>query len=944
MALWDAGRAAGAGMGNRRGGRVRRRQLSHVVLLPFAAAAMCCLHSRYSGTTVSAFLTPGTPPGHDAGRLAPRARARTCSVGVRQRVAVARPHRAEVLARAKKKKGPSGLVDLDALEAAEAMLGEEPVVAPVSKKALKGAAKKEAKANGAPQGGVKGARAAALAAIEALDLDDEGELMGPGGIAPQEPVLAAEEKIAVEANPMPGAAIGDGDGDEGDDREVVAAVGSGPKGARAAALAALDALDSFADEPDLDDVLGGKKKKKKDKKAKKGKKDKGDIDDEEQSPVAEDPDHNTLIAPDPEEADKEEEDDSLTDEAAETLEQKMRKSRPPPRVRISETSQPGFVNMRLEGVAVTFKNQEVLTDASWEVKTGERVGLVGPNGGGKTTQMRILAGEIEPTTGEVTKSSKDLRIAFLKQEFVDELDFGRSLKDEFRSVFKEEADIVSQLRLAEEKLADPAVQADEDAMQAVLNEMGDLQETAERMKVYGLDSKIEKVMDTMGFSPSEGDALVSSFSGGWRMRIGLGKILLQDPNILLLDEPTNHLDLESVEWLEEFLQTQSLPMVIVSHDREFLDRVCNKIVDTEFGFTTTYDGNYSRFLKLKKARYETWESAYEAQQKKVREEKAWINKFKNKGSFGPQIKSREKAIEKMTTGPDAVKKPPHPGKPFVFRFPPAPRASMEMISVEGVSHGYPGNPLMDHVNLLVETGQRIAFLGPNGAGKSTLLRLIVGEEEPASGEARLGPGVVLNVFRQNQADSLDMDKTVLQTLEDASSEHSYNELRKLLGQFMFKGDTVHKKIGQLSGGEKARVALCTFMLRPANLLVLDEPTNHLDVGAKEILEEALQHYDGAVVVVSHDRYFISQVANTICAIEDRELKRYEGDYKYYLDNSNELLDKVEARYVEGVQGIQSAKTVDLEEVVVEKKKKNFGGKGGPSGRSDKGIKNAKRMN
>eukprot|EP00611_Tribonema_gayanum_P020022 TRINITY_DN3582_c0_g1_i1.p2 TRINITY_DN3582_c0_g1~~TRINITY_DN3582_c0_g1_i1.p2 ORF type:complete len:315 (-),score=163.21 TRINITY_DN3582_c0_g1_i1:266-1210(-) len=312
------------------------------------------------------------------------------------------------------------------------------------------------------------------------------------------------------------------------------------------------------------------------------------------------------------------------------------------------------------------------------------------------------------------------------------------------------------------------------------------------------------------------------------------------------------------------------------------------------------------------------------------------------GSFGSQIKSREKAIERMLTGSDAIKKPPRPGKPFVFRFPPAPRASAEVLSMEGVTHGYGPKPLFEHANLLVERGQRIAFLGPNGVGKSTFLRLAMGLEQPAGGgSARFGPSVLANYFQQNQADALDLDKTVLEVVEDASSGQSYNELRKLLGQFLFKGDAVQKKIRQLSGGEKARVALCTFMLRPANLLVLDEPTNHLDIPAKEMLEEALQHFDGAVLVVSHDRYFVSQVANTICVLEEGQLKRYEGDYRYYMEQNEQLLGKVESRYVEGVNGIQSAKVVDLTEIT--KDKRNFGGKGGPSGDKTKGVKNAKRM-
>jgi len=674
--------------------------------------------------------------------------------------------------------------------------------------------------------------------------------------------------------------------------------------------------------------LGPKKKeKKKDKTNKKGKK-MGVVEKEQAKSKQE---TNQM---EENESDAEEEDPTL-----ETLEEKVRRTRPPPRVRISESTQPGYVSMRMEGVGVTFRNQEVLSDATWEVKTGDRIGLVGPNGGGKTTQLKILTGELEPTTGEVILSSKSIRVSFLKQEFTDELVMERKLKDEMRSVFKDELSVLTQLEDAESDISRKDTQEDSDKMEEVINRLSSLQEKADNLKAFDIDTKVDKVLALMGFAPSDSEELVSSFSGGWKMRIGMAKILLKDPNILLLDEPTNHLDLESVEWLETFLQTQNLPMVMVSHDREFLDRVCNKIVDTDGGVSTMYEGNYSRFLKLRKARYEAMQSAYDTMQKKIAEDRAWITKFKDKGSFGSQIKSREKSIEKRLNAPDAPKRPPHSGKPFVFRFPPAPRSTQEVLNMENVSHGY-GTPLFQNLDLLVERMHRIAFLGPNGAGKSTLLRLIMGYEKPCfSGSGSLGPSVIANYFQQNQADSLDLDMTVLEVVETASSGQSYNEIRKLLGQFLFKGDSVKKKIRNLSGGEKARVSLCTFMLRPANLLVLDEPTNHLDIPAKEMLEEALRHFDGAVLLVSHDRYFVSQVANTICVLEGKQLVRYEGDYRYYMEQNENLKEKVQSRYVDGVRGIENAKFVDFSEV---KEKKNFGGKGGPSGDKTKGIKNAKR--
>jgi ATPase subunit of ABC transporter with duplicated ATPase domains len=679
----------------------------------------------------------------------------------------------------------------------------------------------------------------------------------------------------------------------------------------------------------------------------------------------------------------EEEDEEATDGTTRmTLEDRVRRERPPPRIRVMESSQPGYTSLRLENVGITFRNQEVLRDVTWGVQTGDRVGLVGANGAGtfvlrvrhrermtgrlvekslgrfllhvffcttatgKTTQIRILAGELEPTTGDVVKSSKDLRVAVLRQEFVDELVPERTLQEEFMSVFAEENQILQDLKAAENELETISPE-DADKMQEVLDRMQELQNKAENKEVYALESRVKKVMDLMGFTDDEGDDLVASFSGGWKMRIGLGKVLLKDPNVLLLDEPTNHLDLDSVEWMEAFLKQQNIPMVIVSHDREFLDQVCTKIVDAEGGICTEYDGNYSRFLQLKKARMDAWHAAYNAQEKKIREEKQWINKFKVKQ---PQaVKQRQAKLEKFMKSDEYVKKPPFAGKPFRFRFPDAPRLSPEVAKIKHMSHAYRNeqsqNRLFDDVDLFIEKGDRIAVVGPNGSGKSTLLRLLVGKERPDEGSAELvGQNVVMNYFEQNQADALDLSKTVLETIQAASTGHSYNELRALLGQFLFKGDSVDKKVANLSGGEKARLSLCCMMLTPANFLILDEPTNHLDIPAKEMLEEALQHFAGSVMIVSHDRYFISRVATTIVAIEDRKLVKYQGDYKFYMEKSKHMKEKIEARYVPGVARIESAPVIDLEELVAPTNKKNFGGAKNANlvSRKDKGIKNAKR--
>jgi ATPase subunit of ABC transporter with duplicated ATPase domains len=608
-------------------------------------------------------------------------------------------------------------------------------------------------------------------------------------------------------------------------------------------------------------------------------------------------------------------------------------------------NQPAFVSCKLQDVMLNFGSQQVLKNASWEVKTGDRVGLVGANGGGKSSQLKMLIGDIEASAGEIVKQPSSLKLAFLRQEFYDELDLDRTLKEELMSVFTEETKLMEELAEVEKEIE--TTMDDVDKMQEVIERVTDLQVKAEKMGVSLLDSKVEKCIDMMGFAVEDSGLPVSAFSGGWKMRIGLGKILLQEPNILLLDEPTNHLDLETVGWLENFLKEQSIPMVIVSHDREFLNQVATKIVDCENGETTTWEGNYEMFMKQKAQAKEKQQKAYEAQQKKLREAKQFINQNKMTPSKASQVSRKQKVVDEMSANP--VKRPWDGGKPFVFRFPLAPKLNEEVSNLSHMTHGYGDNHLFNDVTFRIQPGERIAFLGPNGAGKSTLLRLVLGFEKPLEGKAGLfHRSVIANYFEQNQADALDLTKTVLQSVEEAADmDMLSNDLRALLGKFLFKGDAVHKKVESLSGGEKARLSLCLMMLRPANVIVLDEPTNHLDIPAKEMLEEALQHFDGTVLIVSHDRYFVSQTATTIVDIQDQKLVRYEGDYRYYLEKHKDVEEKVSTRYIAGSAGIQSARVIDQESMQKQKQKqkmsKHLSQKGNlSSGKKGKGVKNAKR--
>ncbi|MCT7954606.1 ABC-F family ATP-binding cassette domain-containing protein [Laspinema palackyanum] len=529
--------------------------------------------------------------------------------------------------------------------------------------------------------------------------------------------------------------------------------------------------------------------------------------------------------------------------------------------------------LRLEHISKIYPTGEVLKDINWEVKPGDRIGLVGVNGAGKSTQLKIVAGEIEPTAGEIIRPS-NLHIAYLTQEF--EVDPTRTVREEFWTVFTEANQVQHDLLDVQHAMES----ASEAELDKLIHKLDKLHRKFDALDGYTLEAQIEKILPEMGFVAEDGDRLVSAFSGGWQMRMSLGKILLQSPDLLLLDEPTNHLDLETIEWLETYLKGLITPMVIVSHDREFLDRLCTQIVETERGVSTTYLGNYSSYLEQKAFNREAQLSAYERQQKEIEKQQVFVERFRASATRSTQAKSREKQLDKI----ERIEAPEGTLKTLRFQFPPAPRSGREVVDIKNLVHTYDDKILFLGTDLFVERGDRIAFLGPNGCGKSTLLRMIMGMEKANEGSIQLGQhNVIPGYFEQNQAEALELTKSVMDTIHDEVPEWKNEEVRTLLGRFLFSGDTVFKPVEALSGGEKARLALAKMLLRPANLLLLDEPTNHLDIPAKEMLEEALQNYDGTVIIVSHDRYFISKVANKIVEIRDGEFRPYLGDYHYYLD-------------------------------------------------------------
>ena len=537
--------------------------------------------------------------------------------------------------------------------------------------------------------------------------------------------------------------------------------------------------------------------------------------------------------------------------------------------------------LRLEQVSKIYPTGEVLRNVTWEVKPGDRIGLVGVNGAGKSTQMRLIAGFEEPSSGQVVRQGSP-RIAYLQQEF--DVDLERSVREELFQAFGEAATVLNRQREVEEEMGSEKAAADPAHLDELIHELGRLQSRFEGLHGYELDARIDKLLPTIGFSSTGAERPVKDYSGGWQMRIALGKILLQDPDLLLLDEPTNHLDVETIQWLEGYLLEQNAALVVISHDRTFLDRVCNQIVSTERGISRSYLGNYTAHLELKQLEQQSTQAAFERQQKEIASQQAYIDRFRASATRSTQAKSREKQLDKV----ELVEAPVESVSGPSFRFPAAPRSGAQVAIFENLTHSYGEKILFLEAELEVERGDRVAFVGPNGAGKSTLLRLVMGAESPDEGSAKLGDhNVVASYFEQNQAEALDLNKTVIDTMYEAVPDWTQTQVRSLLGSFCLSNDSVFKDVGKLSGGEKARLALALMLLSPCNLLVLDEPTNHLDIPAKQMLEDALMAYEGAALLVSHDRYFISRVANKIVELRDGELVLYRGNYNYYLEKKQE---------------------------------------------------------
>lgn len=507
-------------------------------------------------------------------------------------------------------------------------------------------------------------------------------------------------------------------------------------------------------------------------------------------------------------------------------------------------------------------------EANWHIKPGDKAGLIGANGTGKSTLLKLIVGDYAPTSGTISMA-KDLKIGYLNQDLLS-YHSDKSILHVAMEAFERQNQLHAEIENLLQKL-------ETDYSDDILNKLSDKQSEFEALDGYSIEFRAHEILAGLGFSEHEQERPLATFSGGWRMRVMLARILLQAPDILLLDEPTNHMDLPSIKWLETYLQAFEGSIVIVSHDRYFLDRIINRTVESRKGKLTLYAGNYSFYLEEKALREELQGNQFKNQQAKIKQEERLIERFRAKASKAKMVQSRIKALDRMERIDDVDDDNPEVNFQFKFSKP----SGRHVVTLENISKSYPNLDILTNTNGLIEKGDKIALIGANGKGKSTLLRIVADADKEFEGKSIKGHNVSQTFFAQHQLEALHLENSIIQEMINFAPKHTETELRSILGCFLFSGDDAFKKIKVLSGGEKSRVALAKALTADANFLVLDEPTNHLDMASVNILIQALQQYEGTFIVVSHDRYFLDNVANKIWFIEDEQIKEYPGTYEEY---------------------------------------------------------------
>ncbi|MFD0835266.1 ABC-F family ATP-binding cassette domain-containing protein [Mariniflexile aquimaris] len=545
--------------------------------------------------------------------------------------------------------------------------------------------------------------------------------------------------------------------------------------------------------------------------------------------------------------------------------------------------------MNIHNLSISFQGEYLFEDITFKLGNGDRIGLIGKNGAGKSTMLKILSREMEPDTGQIA-TDKELKIGFLKQD----IDFvlGRTVLDEAYEAFSEIKQLEAKIEHVNTQMAE-RTDYESDGYHQLMVDVNELQHQYEILGGYNYQGDTEKILQGLGFKRQDFKKLTDTFSGGWRMRIELAKLLLQNNDILLLDEPTNHLDIESIIWLEGFLKNYAGAVVIVSHDKMFLDNVTNRTIEISLGRIYDYPKSYTNYLVLRDELRTQQLASQKNQQKQIEHTEKLIEKFRAKASKATMAQSLIKKLDKI----DRIEVDEDDNSVMTLNFPVSVTPGKVVVEMEKISKSYGHNQVLKNISLLVERDSKTAFVGQNGQGKSTLAKIIVGDIK-YDGHLKLGHNVQIGYFAQNQAEYLDGNKTVLDTMIDAANETNRSKVRDILGSFLFRGEEAEKYVRVLSGGERNRLALAKLMLQPFNVLIMDEPTNHLDIKSKNVLKDALKRFGGTLILVSHDRDFLQGLTNKVYEFKDHKLKEYLGDIDYYLEQRNvESLREVEKRTV-----------------------------------------------
>lgn len=561
--------------------------------------------------------------------------------------------------------------------------------------------------------------------------------------------------------------------------------------------------------------------------------------------------------------------------------------------------------LNIHNLSVAFGGEYLFEEITFRLGAGDRVGLVGKNGAGKSTMLKLLSKEMQPDTGTIA-AEKEIKIGFLKQD----IDFVKG-----RTVLEEAYEAFEEIKKAEKKLEEInnqlAVRTDyeSESYLNLIEELSDITHHFEIVGGYNYVGDTEKILLGLGFKREDFDKLTDTFSGGWRMRIELAKLLLQNNDVLLLDEPTNHLDIESIIWLENFLKNYSGVVVIVSHDKMFLDNVTNRTIEISLGKAYDFPKPYTEYLELRQEIREKQLATQKNQAKKIEETEKLIEKFRAKASKASMAQSLIKKLDKV----ERIEVDEDDNSVMAVSFPVSITPGRVVVEAENVTKKYGEKTILKDISLLVERGSKIAFVGQNGQGKSTFIKAIVNEFE-YEGNIKLGHNVQLGYFAQNQADYLNGEITLLETMENAANDSNRSRVRDMLGAFLFRGDDVHKKVKVLSGGERNRLALCKMLLQPINVLVMDEPTNHLDIKSKNVLKAALQTFEGTLLVVSHDRDFLQGLSNVVYEFKDQKIKEYLGDVNFYLEQRKlDNMREVEKKDVVVKEAPKQEKSLSFEE-------------------------------